>query len=102
MNLYGTIAGSGTIEANGDNGQNSNPSGSLPTGGNPVTGEDGAGGGGAGGTIHIENITPFPAGMFMNVIGGDGGNQDLNNILAGPDLEASGPGGSGSGGYIRI
>ncbi|MFT5859548.1 MAG: hypothetical protein ACI865_001651, partial [Flavobacteriaceae bacterium] len=102
MNLYGAIAGAGTIEANGEAGQDSDPLGTGATAGNPISGEDGAGGGGAGGTIHIENTSAFPAGMFMNVIGGAGGNQNLANILAAPDAEAAGPGGSGSGGYIRI
>lgn len=107
MFLYGTITGSGTIEANGENGQNSNPSGAVATPGDLVLGNDGAGGGGAGGTIHIENIVAFPATMLLDVNGGDGGNQNLDfyDFIPGPgvpDEEASGPGGSGSGGYIRI
>ncbi len=107
MNLYGTIVGSGTIEAIGENGQNSNPAGLVANAGNPQVGNDGAGGGGAGGSIHIENISPFPGTMLLDVHGGDGGNQDIGFYNPGPPIpsqpeEAAGPGGSGSGGYIRI
>lgn len=102
MNTYGTITGSGTIEANGEDGQNTNPTNGAPSAGNVARGEDGAGGGGAGGTIHVINVSPFPATITLNVIGGDGGDQNLSNLFAFPDAEAGGPGGSGTGGYIRI
>jgi hypothetical protein len=107
MYLYGSIAGSGTIEANGEDGENSNSTGATAVPADQTVGNDGAGGGGGGGTIQIENIFAFPASMFLNVIGGNGGNQVLdfydNPAIPGPPAqEASGPGGSGSGGYIRI
>lgn len=107
MSIYGTISGSGTIESNGADGQNSNPTGVSANAGNPTVGNDGAGGGGAGGSIHIENISPFPGTMLLDVHGGDGGDQDLDFYNPGPPfpaqpIEAGGPGGSGSGGYIRI
>ncbi len=107
MNLYGPIAGSGTIEANGEAGQNSNPSGATASPGSPQVGNDGAGGGGAGGSIHIVNVSPFPGTMLLDAHGGDGGDQDVGFYNPGPPFptqaeEASGPGGSGSGGYIRI
>ena len=98
---YGSITGSGTIEADGADGENSNPTGAAPTGGNPVRGEDGAGGGGAGGSIFIENATALPASINLLARGGDGGDMDLSLLFPGfnPD-EASGPGGSGTGGSI--
>lgn len=107
MNLYGAIVGSGTIEVNGENGLNSNPSGASAGPGDTQVGNDGAGGGGAGGAIQVENIFAFPGTMLLDAHGGDGGNQDLDFYNPGPPVpaqaeEASGPGGSGSGGYIRI
>jgi hypothetical protein len=102
MNLYGPVAGTGTISANGEDGDNSNPSGASPTGGNPVRGEDGAGGGGAGGTIHIVNVLALPATFLLDARGGDGGDQVLSYLFGAPHQEAGGPGGSGSGGYVRI
>lgn len=100
---YGTITGSGIIEANGAAGQNSNPLGGATSGGNPVRGEDGAGGGGAGGSIYIQNAAAIPATINLNAIGGNGGNMALLLSLPGtqPD-EASGPGGSGAGGAIAF
>ena len=97
---YGTIAGSGTIEVNGQDGQNSNPN-NNPLGFNAYRGNDGAGGGGAGGTVYIENATAIPNTINITAIGGDGGDQALQ-VNIGQSMEAGGPGGSGSGGVIRF
>lgn len=107
MNLYGPIVGAGTIEANGEDGQDSNPSGATANAGNPILGNDGGGGGGAGGSIHVVNVSAFPGTMLLDAHGGDGGDQDLDFYNPGFPVppqpeEAAGPGGSGSGGYIRI
>lgn len=98
---YGSIIGGGTIEVNGQAGQNSNPTNAAPTGGNPIRGNDGAGGGGAGGSIFIENATPIPASINLMAVGGDGGDQNI--LLLSPTFqndECAGPGGSGTGGSI--
>ncbi len=97
---YGTIAGAGEIQVNGEAGQNSNPSG-LPLGFNPYRGNDGAGGGGAAGTVYIENAAAIPNTININAIGGDGGDQNLL-VNAFQLNEAGGPGGAGSGGIIRF
>jgi len=77
----GTIAGSGTIVAQGQVGGNSY--------------EDGAGGGGAGGSvIVVGSVTGTVAGI--NVAGGAGGSE-ANQATS---SEAEGPGGGGQGGYI--
>ncbi|GEM_PF-654618 len=86
---YGSITGSGSIEANGADGGSSGP----------FQGNDGAGGGGAGGWIHIENATAIPASIQLNAVGGDGGDMVHTTFGFGID-EASGPGGSGTGGAI--
>lgn len=97
---YGTITGGGTIEVNGQDGQNSNPN-NLPLGFNAYRGNDGAGGGGAAGTVYIENATAIPGTININAIGGNGGNQNIQVNTFQPN-EAGGPGGSGSGGVIRF
>jgi gliding motility-associated-like protein len=86
---YGSITGSGSIEANGAAGGNSGP----------AQGNDGAGGGGAGGWVHLENATALPATIQLNAIGGNGGNMVHTTFNLVPD-EADGPGGSGAGGAI--
>jgi hypothetical protein len=108
MDLYGPNAGTGTISALGEAGQNSDPTGAGVSSLNQKSGEDGAGGGGAGGTIHIVNVSALPAALLLDVTGGDGGDQDIDSLVSSPPIvstpafEAGGPGGSGSGGYIRI
>ncbi|MCR9173071.1 MAG: Ig-like domain-containing protein, partial [bacterium] len=96
---YGTVAGGGTIEANGGPGENSNPT-NQPLGFNAFVGNDGAGGGGGAGTVYIENATAIPGTIAIDAIGGDGGNQNLQ-VNAFQQNEAGGPGGAGSGGIIR-
>lgn len=78
----GNITGSGTIEANGQNGFNTQ-SGNI----------DAAGGGGGGGAIVVLSQSGI-TGISLQANGGNGGNQlTLSN-------EAEGPGGGGGGGYI--
>lgn len=79
----GSVAGSGVITANGQNGGNT-------TGGN----NDAPGGGGAGGTIVVSSFSI--SGVSMTADGGIGGNQLITSS------EAEGPGGGGGGGYIAI
>ncbi len=106
IQVYGTTTGSGTIEARGLAGQNTNPNNVSPSSGTPRRGVDGAGGGGAGGSVSIENISAIPSSITINVSGGDGGNQNITLLNVSPlpplSTEAGGPGGSGAGGLIRV
>ena len=81
---YGSVSGSGLINANGQNGFNTTGSGT-----------DGAGGGGAGGTV-ILDVSGTIAGIIVSANGGAGGNQLVTSFVT----EAEGPGGGGGGGYI--
>jgi uncharacterized repeat protein (TIGR01451 family) len=76
----GSVAGSGTIAANGLAGQSSY--------------EDGAGGGGAGGSVVVISGSGSVYGISAN--GGAGGSETQQ----GSSSEAEGPGGGGGGGYI--
>lgn len=100
---YGTITGTGTIEANGAVGLNSNPTGLTPSI-SPTSankrGHDGAGGGGAGGMVMIKNSSALPATIAISANGGAGGNQNITLLNAFITSEASGPGGGGAGGGI--
>lgn len=102
--VYGTISGNGTIEANGGNGQNSNPT-NTPTAFLPTSarrkGNDGAGGGGGGGYIYIKNTNPIPASVSLLANGGAGGSHALlREPSYGGDRELCGPGAGGAGGGI--
>lgn len=101
LQSYGSITGTGTIEANGANGQNSNPTGAT-AGIGAKRGVDGAGGAGGGGAIVISNGTALPATLTLNANGGTGGNNALTfgNFTSG--IEADGPGGGGGGGMIAF
>lgn len=90
---YGTVGGTGTINANGNAGASS-----IATGG-AFLGRDGAGGGGAGGTVVINSNSTI-SGITINANGGAGGNQNFHVLALGND--AYGPGGGGGGGYISI
>jgi uncharacterized repeat protein (TIGR01451 family) len=80
----GAISGSGTIDASGDNAQNSSP----------TCCGDGAGGGGAGGSIIVTSSNASGlSGITAWVKGGKGG----NTLLA---TSPHGPGGGGGGGII--
>jgi len=81
---YDTIAGTGNILANGNNGLVT-PLSSL--------GGDAPGGGGGGGTI-VLNAAGNISDINTYANGGKGGNQNITI------LEAEGPGGGGGGGYI--
>ncbi|MGZ6414808.1 MAG: beta strand repeat-containing protein, partial [Bacteroidia bacterium] len=87
---YGTISGTGTINANGGAGGNTTTSGLSQ-------GIDGAGGGGGGGTIILNSVGTV-SGITASANGGVGGNQ----IVLPTVNEAEGPGGGGGGGYIAI
>ena len=102
ITCYGTITGTGTIEADGAIGQTTNPLGQLPSTGDQRKGNDGAGGGGAGGSIYIKNSTAIPAGITISARGGNGGNVDLSFLNPLATQEGNGPGGGGSGGNIAI
>jgi gliding motility-associated-like protein len=90
---YGTISGTGTISANGANGNNAFGTASISY---PNQGIDGAGGAGAGGTI-ILNCNGTISSIIANANGGSGGNQNKSTPAY---TETQGPGGGGGGGYI--
>lgn len=105
LKVYGTISGSGTIEANGANGINANPNGQTAVSTSTQKyGNDGAGGGGGGGAIYISNASPVPNTITLAANGGNGGNQVLSVGLfaTSPTMEADGPGGGGTGGFISL
>lgn len=79
----GAVSGSGTINVNGDNAQDSSPN---------CCG-DGAGGGGAGGSIIVTSSGGGLTGITALARGGKGG----NTLVA---TSAHGPGGGGGGGVI--
>jgi gliding motility-associated-like protein len=99
LQSYGSITGTGVIEANGANGQNSNPLGQTP-GVGVKRGVDGAGGAGGGGAILISNGTAIPSTITLSANGGNGGNNALNFGSFTSGVEADGPGGGGGGGMI--
>jgi uncharacterized repeat protein (TIGR01451 family)/LPXTG-motif cell wall-anchored protein len=80
----GSIAGSGTISANGADAYN-------------LTANDGGGGGGAGGTIVLTTPSGSLAGATLRANGGRGGNAWATQAGAGA---AHGPGGGGGGGWL--
>jgi uncharacterized repeat protein (TIGR01451 family) len=79
-----SISGSGTINANGGNGQ--------------PGGRDAAGGGGAGGTVVVVTDSSAVAGLVVNTAGGAGGNTGLP--LTGGETQGTG-GGGGGGAFIK-
>ncbi|PHR46680.1 MAG: hypothetical protein COA32_09350 [Fluviicola sp.] len=97
IQVYGNISGTGSITADGQDGENA--TGPAPGWGGK-TGDDGAGGAGGGGAIHISNANAIPAGIDLVATGGDGGDQNLQFHFASPDNQADGPGGAGAGGMI--
>lgn len=102
LTVYGTVSGTGTIDADGGNGINTNPTGSSPPAlSSQLRGNDGAGGGGGGGSIFIKNSSALPSTLTLSAKGGNGGNQvlSLGNFAA---WEAAGPGGAGGGGSISF
>ncbi len=104
LDVYGTISGSGTIEANGANGGSSNPNNITNPAPNQKVGNDGAGGAGAGGSIRIFHSNALPTSIALRANGGNGGNQAFyaGAFAPSPTMEADGPGGGGAGGLISI
>ena len=109
ITTYGTFVGDGTISADGEDGEKTNPTNQNPgiAAADRRKGNDGAGGGGAGGSVLIENAVAIPATIAIQARGGNGGNQDMR-LYQNPGFgintadEASGPGGSGGGGNIAF
>src|SRR5690554_721382 len=99
LNVYGDIIGNGTISANGEDGEDA-----KGTPANPLkkAGDDGAGGAGGGGAILIKNINALPASIYLEAIGGNGGNQVLSFGAFNNNNQADGPGGGGGGGMIAF
>jgi len=90
---YGDLSGDGQIVADGNPGFSStSPWGILGYD------SDGAGGGGGAGAVII-NTFGTTSGITIRADGGKGGDQ---NIIATNKVQAQGPGGGGSGGYIAI
>ncbi len=82
--VYGTVSGTGSINANGNNGMNT-------SGGN----NDAPGGAGGGGAVRLLSSGTI-TGITINANGGIGGNQlTIGN-------ESEGPGGGGGGGYLQL
>jgi LPXTG-site transpeptidase (sortase) family protein len=88
----GTVSGSGTINANGADGQDQ-----------PLN--DSGGGGGAGGSVLVVSQNPLPGGLNVTAEGGDGGDAwpGMSN-LSRPGYPGwrHGPGGGGGGGVILL
>ena len=102
VTCYGTISGSGSIEADGALGQNSNPLNQTASFGQKK-GNDGAGGAGGGGSIYIKNMSAIPGTISLLARGGNGGNHALIiGTGASTPSEAAGPGGGGGGGLVSI
>ncbi|HEX6429472.1 MAG TPA: T9SS type A sorting domain-containing protein [Niastella sp.] len=82
--VTGTLSGTGSITANGNNGASANN-----------TFNDAPGGGGGGGAIGL-NIQGTISGITVSANGGTGGSQGITSA------ESEGPGGGGGGGYISV
>lgn len=102
LDVFGSVTGSGSLQANGATGGSSNPTNNTNPGPTQKVGNDAAGGGGAGGTIRISNNNPLPSTLTLQANGGAGGNQAFyaGAFAANPTMEADGPGGGGTGGLI--
>lgn len=99
IEAYESITGSGSINANGENGENTDPS-NPPF--NNYCGADGAGGGGAGGTVVISARNSISNSLTINANGGKGGDQVFGMWPFINVGEAEGPGGGGGGGYVSL
>ena len=84
----GSLAGSGEIGANGDDGQSA--------------ANDGGGGGGAGGSVVVTAATGTLSGLLVNAKGGHGGDAWPTQAPGGFPGERHGPGGGGGGGFISL
>jgi gliding motility-associated-like protein len=90
---FDNVNGSGQINANGQDGFDSDMSGVG------TAGIDGAGGGGGGGTVVVRVQGTVSNTLTINANGGAGGDQNDNAAFYNP---AYGPGGGGGGGYIAV
>lgn len=99
LRCFASINGTGTIDANGDDGVDAY---TVSPPNFDYAGNDGAGGGGAGGTVILEAANSISS-LTINSNGGNGGDQILSpgNFYFGSLNESEGPGGGGSGGFIR-
>ncbi|MCM3904768.1 MAG: hypothetical protein ND866_23985, partial [Pyrinomonadaceae bacterium] len=84
----GTFSGSGTISADGSDGNGAD--------------NDGGGGGGAGGSVLVVANTGGLGGLTINARGGDGADSWPAQPPGGSPGERHGPGGGGGGGFIAI
>jgi gliding motility-associated-like protein len=100
VRCYGNVTGTGNINANGEDGEDTYSTNPPTT---SFAGNDGAGGGGAGGTVLIEAVGTI-SGISISVNGGNGGDQVLSagNFYFGNLTEAEGPGGGAGGGYVNL
>ncbi|MFI5150400.1 MAG: gliding motility-associated C-terminal domain-containing protein [Bacteroidia bacterium] len=89
---YGTVSGTGQLNANGNNGGNT-PSNSIFN-----NSSDGAGGAGGGGVIIVNSVGAVTGTFTASANGGLGGNQ----VVVSSTTESEGPGGGGGGGYIAF
>jgi hypothetical protein len=85
---YGTVSGTGTINANGASVGNSTSTASNQNG-------DGSGGGGGGGSVYVFTKGATISSIKINAKGGVGGTQDILGLE-----EGEGGAGGGGGGYI--
>lgn len=99
LTVYGTVSGTGSFVANGNNGQNSNPNNENPAF-NGRKGNDGAGGAGAGGYIYVKSMNAIPSTISLSANGGIGGSFALRVGTFGGSNELCGPGAGGAGGGI--
>jgi uncharacterized repeat protein (TIGR01451 family)/fimbrial isopeptide formation D2 family protein len=84
----GAISGSGTITANGSDGNSAD--------------NDGGGGGGAGGSVVVVANSGGLGSLSINARGGDGGDAWPAQLPNGTPGDRHGPGGGGGGGFIAI
>ncbi len=96
---HDNVTGSGSLLANGGEGESTDPS-SPPF--NGYSGSDGAGGGGAGGTVIVSARNSIGNGLSISANGGKGGDQVFGIWPFINVSEAEGPGGGGGGGYVSL
>ncbi|HNW89910.1 MAG TPA: gliding motility-associated C-terminal domain-containing protein [Bacteroidales bacterium] len=99
---YGSVVGSGSFQAHGNPGGNSDGLVQPDPWTQDVTGTDGCGGGGGGGSIVINTLGGI-SNISAYADGGKGGDQIKRvSIINYVNQEAEGPGGGGGGGYIAV
>lgn len=103
LTVYGNITGSGSIVANGANGQNTNPNNDGVSFSNKRRGNDGGGGAGGGGYIYVKSMNAIPSTLTLQANGGKGGDVRLTiYYIGGGNPELTGPGAGGAGGGIAF